>query len=120
MKVTKTVILITDDTSPLVSQREQLNRAGNLTQAASKILENKKRRRRHPRLGEVEVEDTTTTTAASSSTTTSATVVVTAEKEDVFDGELDSNSNYTGFLEVISKFIFRFKRRKKYYLFENI
>lgn len=92
----------------MVSQREQLNRAGNLTQAASKILENKKRRRRNPRLGEVVIEETTTTTA-STSTTTPAPVVVTAEKEDVFDGELDSNSNYTGFLEVISEFIFRFQ-----------
>lgn len=98
--------IISDDTSPLVSQREQLNRAGNLTQAASKILENKKRRRRHPRLGDVVVDETTT--SSTTSTTTSAPVVVTAEKEDVFDGELDGNSNYTGFLEVISEFFYRF------------
>lgn len=97
------VYIFSDDTSPLVSQREQLNRAGNLTQAASKILENKKRRRRHPRLGESVVEETTI--SSSTSTTTAAPVVVTAEKEDVFDGELDMNSNYTGFLEVISKSI---------------
>lgn len=78
-----------------------MNRAGNLTQAASKILENKKRKRRHPRLGEIVVDETTTT----STTPTPAPVVVTAEKEDVFDGELDINSNYTGFLEVISKIL---------------
>ncbi|XP_055854792.1 tyrosine-protein phosphatase 69D [Episyrphus balteatus] len=85
---------------PELTQREQLNRAGNLTQAASKILDNKRRRRRNPKhaVGQniQNLEESIETTTAPMPTVTLQQLV-----DEVFDGEIDMNSNYTGFLEVI-------------------
>ncbi|CAD7082783.1 unnamed protein product [Hermetia illucens] len=74
------------------SQREQLVKAGNLTQAASKILGNKRRRRNQQ-------SGASNPNHLFESTTWSPTVDPKPDL-DVFDGPIDISSDYTGFIEI--------------------
>ncbi|XP_037935932.1 tyrosine-protein phosphatase 69D isoform X2 [Teleopsis dalmanni] len=84
---------------PELSQRQQLNKASNLTEAASKILDNKRRRRRNPKI--VTGESAQTISSEAEQPTYAHEIVSLKAFEEVLDGPLDMNSNYTGFLEVI-------------------
>ena len=68
------------------SRHEELNKAGNLSKEASKILGSRKRRRN----SEISVEDNHLFVSKANETLF-----------EVFDGEIDMNSNYTGYLEII-------------------
>lgn len=103
---------------PLSTQKERLDRAGNLTSEASKILNSKNRRRKRQHLNNsIPTDDklgTTTTTTTTSlpllmSTAAGATesptiITINSNSFEVFDGPLDPASNYTGFVEVIGEF----------------
>ncbi|XP_055376748.1 tyrosine-protein phosphatase 69D [Condylostylus longicornis] len=82
---------------PEETQREELERAGNLTQDASKILGNK-RRRRHPKLSMSESEPQISVQLED---TDLIAPMINTNQYEIFDGELDASSNYTGFLEII-------------------
>ncbi|XP_030375463.1 tyrosine-protein phosphatase 69D [Scaptodrosophila lebanonensis] len=84
-----------NDINPILSQKEQLTKAGNLTEHAFKILENKKRKRRNPKAAISKEGDTNLNLYNQSFAQESAFL------PDIWDGKLDINSNYTGFLEVI-------------------
>lgn len=71
------------------SHHEELNKAGNLSKEASKILGSKKRRRN----SDISIEDNQMFSSKSNETL--------KHFYEVFDGEIDINSNYTGYLEII-------------------
>lgn len=87
-----------DSVIPERSQREQLVKAGNLTQAASKILGNKRRRRNQQ-------SGASNPNHLFESTTWSPTVDPKPDL-DVFDGPIDISSDYTGFIEIAGKIIY--------------
>lgn len=78
---------------PEHSRKEHLMKIENMTQSATKIL-NDKRKRRNPKLF-VENNFEELTTISNS--------FISNEFSDIYDGEIDMTSNYTGFLEVIGK-----------------
>lgn len=83
---------------PISTKKERLDRAGNLTSEASKILNSKNRRRKRQHL------NNSIPTDDKSSTTTPPTIItINSNSFEVFDGLLDPASNYTGFVEVIGK-----------------
>uniref|UniRef100_A0A1A9VMX8 protein-tyrosine-phosphatase n=1 Tax=Glossina austeni TaxID=7395 RepID=A0A1A9VMX8_GLOAU len=77
------------------SHLEQLNKAGNLTEAASKILNSKRRRKRKSQLIFGDGVELTELGPESKS------IGISRTSDEIYDGEIDMNSNYTGFLEVI-------------------
>ncbi|XP_014090961.2 tyrosine-protein phosphatase 69D isoform X2 [Bactrocera oleae] len=91
-------------TPPELSQREQL-KASNLTEAASKILDKKRRRRRrrHPKVVAGVNSEISFDNLMLGENESSANAVPSYQLSsyDIVDGEIDMNSNYTGFLEVI-------------------
>ncbi|XP_062132000.1 tyrosine-protein phosphatase 69D isoform X1 [Drosophila sulfurigaster albostrigata] len=82
---------------PILPPKEDLIKLGNLTENSIKMLEGRKRRRRNP------------TVATSNEDTSLGTNIPTIAPEEVavsnpleiWDGEIDINSNYTGFIEII-------------------
>ncbi|KAJ6635524.1 Tyrosine-protein phosphatase 69D [Pseudolycoriella hygida] len=81
---------------PMSTQKERLDKAGNLTSEASKILNSKNRRKRQPIDNSIPIDDDVKTTTASSITINSNGAVI-------FDGPLDPSAVYTAFVEVIVK-----------------
>lgn len=88
--------LITDSSLP---QNEDLNKLGNLTENSIKMLESRKRRRRNPTVA-IGEEDTKLST---DTPLNHQDPVPSNNYPDVWDGEIDINSNYTGFLEIIGE-----------------
>lgn len=74
--------------TPAEIQKEQLLKDGNLTEQAIQVLGSRMRIRRNPTVG-TEKEDTNNSNANNIG--------------DIYDGEIDINFNYTGFLEIIGK-----------------
>ncbi|XP_053954022.1 tyrosine-protein phosphatase 69D [Anastrepha ludens] len=91
-------------TPPELSQREQL-KASNLTEAASKILDKKRRRRRrrNPKVIAGINSDISFDNLMLSENESNSNAIPSYQlsSDDIVDGEIDMNSNYTGFLEVI-------------------
>lgn len=90
---------------PMHTQKDRLDKAGNLSSDAVKILNSKNRRRRKRQylnnsIPGPETEKTTTTT-----TTPSGAISINSHTFEIYDGLLDPASNYTGFVEVIGKAI---------------
>lgn len=94
------------------TQKEHLDRAGNLTSEANKILNTKNRRRRQKLNNSIpkdEEKPTSNIEATLDTTTELSPSVITIEGDngeylnsfEVVDGPLDPNSNYTGFIEII-------------------
>lgn len=80
------------------------DKAGNFTLEKAKTLYSKNRRKRHNVNNNVpsdvaadEIQTTTSTSIAASATPTNN------NKLEIYDGPLDPNSNYSGFIEVIGK-----------------
>lgn len=101
---------------PVSTQKERLDRAGNLTSEANKILNTKNRRRRRQNVNNSIPNDDEKPIAISESiveTTSEFSSVITIEGNngefmnsfEVVDGPLDPNSNYTGFIEIIGELI---------------
>jgi len=89
-------LLITD---PALPQKEDLNKLGNLTENSIKMLESRKRRRRNPTVA-MGKEDTNLSTDIPLN---HQDQVASNIYPDIWDGEIDINSNYTGFIEIIGK-----------------
>ncbi|XP_017137165.1 tyrosine-protein phosphatase 69D [Drosophila miranda] len=79
------------------SQKEQLIKAGNLTENAFKILENKKRVRRNT----INPKSEQNSNSNFSSNPTQDVLPTPAAVHEIWDGEIDINANYTGFLEIV-------------------
>lgn len=73
-----------------------LIKGANLTEHALKILENKLRAKRNAATSEE---------SPVPSSSVNPTVPLLDTSRDVYDGEIDINSNYTGFLEIIGKLL---------------
>ncbi|KAM8708791.1 hypothetical protein ACLKA7_015717 [Drosophila subpalustris] len=84
-------------TDPHLPQKEDLNKLGNLTENSIKMLESRKRRRRNPTVA-MEREETNLSTDAPLH---HQNQVPSNNLPDIWDGEIDINSNYTGFIEII-------------------
>lgn len=80
-------------------QKEDLNKLGNLTENSIKMLESRKRRRRNPTVA-MEREETNLSTDAPLH---HQNQVPSNSFPDIWDGEIDINSNYTGFIEIIGE-----------------
>lgn len=100
---------------PLSTQKERLDRAGNLTSEANKILNTKNRRRRQNVNNSITNDDekptanpelTVDATSELPSITIEGDNVEYLNTFEVVDGPLDPNSNYTGFIEIIGKMFF--------------
>lgn len=97
------------------TQKERLDRAGNLTSEANKILNTKGRRRRQNVNNNISNDDDKpiAITEATPDTNSELSSVITIEGDnggehnsfEVVDGPLDPNSNYTGFIEVIGELL---------------
>lgn len=95
------------------TQKERLDRAGNLTSEANKILNTKNRRRRQNVNNSIPSDDEKpiSNSEATVETTSELSSVITIESDngeylnsfEVIDGPLDPNSNYTGFIEIIGE-----------------
>lgn len=84
-------------TDPALPQKDDLNKLGNLTENSIKMLEGRKRRRRNPTVA-VGREDTNLSTNIPLNHQDQAP---SHNLPDIWDGEIDINANYTGFIEII-------------------
>jgi len=83
--------LDSDSELPILSEKDNLIKGANLTEHALKILESKLRDKRNA----VTSDENPILSAVNPN------VPLHDSSRDVFDGEIDINSNYTGFLEII-------------------
>lgn len=92
-------LLVIADLSPGLSQKELINNNGNLTEYSSKVLGSKRRKKRNP---VVAMESNETNTNQYPQMNHHDYQLPYAN--DIQDGEIDINSNYTGFIEIIGTY----------------
>lgn len=86
------------------TQKERLDKAGNLTSDAAKILNSKNRRRRKRQHLNNSIPGPETEKIATTTTTPSGAISINSHTFEIYDGLLDPASNYTGFVEVIGNY----------------
>ncbi|KAH8405403.1 hypothetical protein KR222_011331, partial [Zaprionus bogoriensis] len=93
-------VLKIDPVSPTLSQKEQLTNTGNLTDYNIKVLGSKKRRRRNPLVASGANETNSNTHTQMNH----HDVQLLNNNDVIWDGEIDINANYTGFIEIIGAY----------------